>query len=406
MNKKEPNTAHVESSGQEMEAIQKDEGNIHKRASDIVARLTSSWTLLHNKESEKNVPRFQLSELVLGRVLGRGGFCVVTEIKAVSLLAENETKQANPNDDAKDYSNEIILQDRSFIEAKCIRNGDARYCIKKISAETQKDKERYFKGVIDLAIELKILAVLKHPNIIKMRAVAAGQSFQKDNFIMLDRLYDTLQQRLKKWTKSAEKPWNKLMKKIKQKLFTDRLMIAYDLSSAFKYIHSHKLIYRDLKPENIGFDVRGDVKLFDFGLAKELPCTGSDSENTLYKLSGQTGSLRYMAPEVALGKPYNQKVDVYSFSILLWEMLTLKIPFAGYNVSMHRKMVVESGARPKLYNSLSPNIKGLLSKCWSEKIEERFHIDYANEVLREEAFNDSEVIDGMMDVSSRTQRSL
>jgi len=61
MNKKEPNTAHVESSGQEMEAIQKDEGNIHKRASDIVARLTSSWTLLHNKESEKNVPRFQLS---------------------------------------------------------------------------------------------------------------------------------------------------------------------------------------------------------------------------------------------------------------------------------------------------------------------------------------------------------
>jgi len=179
---------------------------------------------------------------VLGRVLGRGGFCVVTEIKAVSLLAENETKQANPNDDAKDYSNEIILQDRSFIEAKCIRNGDARYCIKKISAETQKDKERYFKGVIDLAIELKILAVLKHPNIIKMRAVAAGQSFQKDNFIMLDRLYDTLQQRLKKWTKSAEKPWNKLMKKIKQKLFTDRLMIAYDLSSAFKYIHSHKYV--------------------------------------------------------------------------------------------------------------------------------------------------------------------
>ena len=72
------------------------------------------------------------------------------------------------------------------------------------------------------------------------------------------------------------------------------------------------------KPDNIGFDVRGDVKLFDFGLSFEITeeCSSVDG---LYELSGNTGSMRYMAPEVALGNPYNHKVDVYSFGILFWQ---------------------------------------------------------------------------------------
>jgi serine/threonine protein kinase len=73
------------------------------------------------------------------------------------------------------------------------------------------------------------------------------------------------------------------------------------------------------KPDNIGFDVRGDVKLFDFGLSFEITEDLSAVEG-MYELSGNTGSLRYMAPEVALGNPYNHKVDIYSFSILFWQV--------------------------------------------------------------------------------------
>lgn len=58
----------------------------------------------------------------------------------------------------------------------------------------------------------------------------------------------------------------------------------------------NRIIYRDLKPENIGFDVRGDVKIFDFGLAREVNEKDQLDDGT-YKLTGDTGSLRYMAPE-------------------------------------------------------------------------------------------------------------
>lgn len=70
--------------------------------------------------------------------------------------------------------------------------------------------------------------------------------------------------------------------------------------------------------------MRGDVKLFDFGLSFEITEEYS-SVNGLYELSGNTGSMRYMAPEVALGNPYNHKVDVYSYGILFWQVRSFAI---------------------------------------------------------------------------------
>ena len=73
------------------------------------------------------------------------------------------------------------------------------------------------------------------------------------------------------------------------------------------------------KPENIGFDIRDDLKVFDFGLCSELRrkdlVIGSDPAT--YKLTEECGTFRYMAPEVEMGLPYNQTADVYSFAILV-----------------------------------------------------------------------------------------
>lgn len=385
------------------------------------------------------VPRFKICELQLGRVLGRGGFCVVNEIASVSL--QNDTGSLHSSDGTEDttvhsgfkfasakanhskkkkkkngkedtscnfephYTDGIIVQDRQFIANKCLRNGDARYCVKRISDETYKNKERYIKGVIDLAIEMKILAVLKHPNIIKMRGAADGDPFRRDNFMILDRLYDIMKSRLFTWKKETKKPWNKLKSKA-QKLLHNRLVVAYDLSKAFKFLHDRNIVYRDLKPDNVGFDVRDDVKMFDFGLAKELPPREDELDNTLYNLSGQTGSLRYMAPEVALGKPYNLKVDVFSFSILLWEIISLNTPFAGYNVRMHQKMVVEAGARPKIDYNWSKDLIFLMQNSWCEKIESRLNFEEILNILREEIYKNGDREIDELDCSNKTEKSL
>ena len=150
---------------------------------------------------------------------------------------------------------------------------------------------------------------------------------------------------------------------------------------------------------------QGDVKIFDFGLAKELNATNRLNDDT-YQLSGNTGSLRYMAPEVASEKPYNQKVDVYSFGILLWQMITLETPFRGYDVKMHSKLVVQEGSRPKIPTSLPSTISKLIENCWHSDYTRRPEFQDVAEVLRDEISSRYRKDTSFADVSNRTANSL
>lgn len=97
------------------------------------------------------------------------------------------------------------------------------------------------------------------------------------------------------------------------------LAIALDIARGMEYIHSQGVIHRDLKPENILFDEDFCVKIADFGIACE--------EAFCDVLAEDPGTYRWMAPEMIKHKPYGHKVDVYSFGLLLWEMVTGKIPY-------------------------------------------------------------------------------
>ena len=95
------------------------------------------------------------------------------------------------------------------------------------------------------------------------------------------------------------------------------------------------VIHRDLKPENIGVDSAGRLKLFDFGLGRCVKKRSKDTES--YKMTGETGTLRYMAPEVVLSKPYTEKVDTYSFGIVVWTMATNTVAFAALTAGRSNK---------------------------------------------------------------------
>mmetsp|Transcript_49719 Transcript_49719/g.50107 ORF Transcript_49719/g.50107 Transcript_49719/m.50107 type:complete len:389 (-) Transcript_49719:416-1582(-) len=359
----------------------------------------SAKSTMFDVVADEDIPRLDDKELTLGRVLGRGGFCVVNEIKGIELAGD--ITEANPSTSER-------LQDRSYLEKHCTRDGDNRYAIKKISDVCKSDVDRFFKGTVDLAIEARYLAVIEHPNIIKMRAVAQTSPYIEGFYVVLDRLYDTLEGRMFKWKKQL-KGVKGLFTKIKKKRggedpVVKRMLVAYDICSALAYLHSFRIIYRDLKPENIGFDVRDDVKIFDFGLAKELR-PDMEQEDGLYKLTGYTGSLRYMAPEVAKCQPYNLTADSYSYGIMLWQLLAIESPYANYSVKMHADLVVQKSYRPAVQKSWPLSWGILLRRCWSASINDRPALEDIQSSLRGEIAILRGDEDAVLDVSRRTANS-
>jgi serine/threonine protein kinase len=120
------------------------------------------------------------------------------------------------------------------------------------------------------------------------------------------------------------------------------------------------VIFRDLKPENVGFTASGKVKIFDFGVARDLVHVQRVGDKL-----GFTGTPRYMANEVVAGMDYSLPADVYSFGILLHQICTLRRPFANLqDMESFRTRVVTGGERPKLSLIKSTKLRSLIGKCW------------------------------------------
>uniref|UniRef100_A0A7S4K6K4 Protein kinase domain-containing protein n=1 Tax=Odontella aurita TaxID=265563 RepID=A0A7S4K6K4_9STRA len=220
-------------------------------------------------EKDTLFPRLSYSELKVGRVLGKGGFATVREILTITPKKEfcnqgsfsfrswaDITGASNgtaPSQDEEQYVpdfdpdfDESEFQSKKFIADYCTgRHGEARYVIKAISPEVKRDASKFLRAAMDMAIETQFLSVLDHPHIIRMRAVGNGDMFDKDYFLVLDRLYDTLDDRIEKWIlelKRAKTFVGKLRggKTKKKKLFIERLSVAKNLASAMGHLHGLK----------------------------------------------------------------------------------------------------------------------------------------------------------------------
>merc|ERR1712176_874358 len=238
----------------------------------------------------------------------------------------------------------------------------------------------------DLVVEGMFLASLSHPNIIKVRGLPEGgvKSLMTDNrqhgyFLVLDRLFDTLSERIYgDWSSKEEimglkkklfRLPNWKQKKRRKQHLTVRLKVAFDICGAIKFLHSKSIIYRDLKPENLGFDVRGDVKLFDLGLVRELH-KGQEDRRGNYKLS-MAGTPRYMAPECGMYRAYNLSADVYSFSMLLWEIMVLEKPLKDFTYSKLKMKVFVGAYRPEIKKVFNKRVKALINAGWNQSPTQR-----------------------------------
>ncbi|XP_064949688.1 serine/threonine-protein kinase STY46 isoform X6 [Musa acuminata AAA Group] len=136
------------------------------------------------------------------------------------------------------------------------------------------------------------------------------------------------------------------------------LRVAIDVSKGMNYLHQNNIIHRDLKAANLLMDENEVVKVADFGVARVKAGSGV--------MTAETGTYRWMAPEVIEHKPYDHKADVFSFGIVMWELLTAKLPYEYLTPLQAAVGVVQKGLRPTLPKNTHPKLDELLHKCWQQ----------------------------------------
>lgn len=234
----------------------------------------------------------------------------------------------------------------------------------------------------DLRKEADLLSKLSHPNILGIKGTSEEDSSHPGKFFfLLEILEETLLDRLIRWRKA------RVVRRQPQGLrLLPRLVIALELTKALSHLQSHNIVHCDLKPGNVGFDTQGRVKLFDFGLSVDL------SQHELEE--GQTeirGTQRYMAPEIMQGRDMTLQADVFSFSVLLWELLTLQIPYGfvrSFQELFHKVVVQQE--RPFLKAISSRRLRAVFLRAWQPCPEDRPNFSLIERDLME-VFNENRV---------------
>ena len=357
---------------------------VEKRNASKYAHLMVKKTLVSSRlirpQHEQLIPAFDKSELVLGKLLGSGAFSDIYELKGIEFKEED----CGCDTDSQSLTTE---QEKARMQlAGHVAARDCQYVVKFLKSNVRVD------AASDLLLEQKYLGTLTvrypHENIIKLHGISTSNTLNapEDMFLILERVEETLSERMETWRQEQ----------YLNDCFIKRLDAALQLSSAMAHLHRLGIIYRDLKPNNIGFTTAGVLKLFDFGLCKEL---NSSSKLGQYCMSGITGSFKYLAPEVLKLKPYTLSADVYSFSMVLWQLLSLRPLFEGYSKRQYVKHVVINDERLELPNEWSSLLKCLIEKSWAREPGKRPTMKYIHGMLRQE-------MEEMTNVSSNNEMEI
>ncbi|WOL01023.1 serine/threonine-protein kinase STY46-like [Canna indica] len=203
--------------------------------------------------------------------------------------------------------------------------------------------------------EVDLLAKLRHPNIVQF----LGAVTEKTPLMIITEYMEggDLYQFLRK----------------KGNLSPSRaIKFAIDIARGMAYLHNEPdvIVHRDLKPSNVLLvnSNAGHLKVGDFGLSKSIRVGNS---NDVYRMTGETGSCRYMAPEVFLHRRYNKRVDVFSFAMILYQMLQGYTPYP-LNSAYEATTLVSEGHRPSMNSqAFTPELQDLVKNCWAADMNAR-----------------------------------
>lgn len=203
-------------------------------------------------------------------------------------------------------------------------------------------------------LEARAISGLDHPNIVKIYDFSGAQS--DELWIVTEMLQGyNLAQFMERYPKGRIHP-------------IIATCIVREVCKALDKAHSTGIVHRDIKPENIMITENGQVKLMDFGIAKDLQRSSMTVTGTFM------GSPSYMSPEQARGRDVDHRTDIYSLGVLYYEILTGQLPFQGRSTHDVVLKIVEGQFTPPahLLTSLSDNINALIIKAMARDAVLRF----------------------------------
>ncbi|GMT27385.1 hypothetical protein PFISCL1PPCAC_18682, partial [Pristionchus fissidentatus] len=267
-------------------------------------------------------------------------------------IPENIVKVAEDDPEVEIHTNMDglinIPQETEFVQIGEGGQAVVYSCYLKIEGIQQKYAVKSYSSDCSKS-ELTMLRKLEHVNIVKFIGLV---QFNGRRSLLLEYCHSTLRSLLSSY------PLEK----------NSVAAHAISIASGINYLHTNLILHRDLKPENVLIDSNRIAKLCDFGISREI-----HDKSTLFTF---IGTRPYMAPELIRGENCSEKIDVWSFGIILWEMMTGKRPYEGIEaVVLVYAIGNKKAPLPIPFETHFESLSILLNRCWAENHHHRPSMD-------------------------------
>lgn len=225
--------------------------------------------------------------------------------------------------------------------------------LKLLPEEVEQDPERVQRFIR----EAHAASAINHPNIAVVHAIDSegGRHFIAMEYVEGETLAEAIAR------KTLDRP--------------ARLRIATEIADALDEAHSHGVVHRDLKPSNVMVTKRGHAKILDFGLAKLLQTDAdAESDTALKSREGVVlGTVQYMSPEQAMGKDVDARSDIFSFGLLLYELLSGRRAFQGKTSTETVARILHDEPEPlEIADADAAELGRIIAKCLEKRPDRRY----------------------------------
>lgn len=223
--------------------------------------------------------------------------------------------------------------------------------------------------------EINITSSLRHPNIV----LYMGASIDKDNYYMITEylpkgsLFDLIHTAKKKFDDKT------------------KIKIALDIAVGIKYLHSRNVVHCDLKSSNVLLDNNYNIKLGDFGLSRFLN-SGKEPSH------GRIGTPHWMAPEILKGGTYQFEADIFSYGMILWELITYQIPYHNIDPMKIVELITKEKKIVKVPEEGNLILRKISEKCIEYDPKKRPSLSFILQILQKEKDNMSLIDNCTMEV--------